>query len=293
MSKARDIANAGTALTSVSATELAYLDGVTSAVQTQINAKQAVVSGVNDTEIGYLDGVTSAIQTQIDSKIGQSTAINPTIVDAKGDIIAATASDTVARLAVGSNGTVLTADSAETTGLKWVSSAPPATNFTLVGTVSLSGTNIYTISGISGANQLLIMFDDTTVQQSSFLTLRFNGDTAQNYRYVGPNIVNNGSWTLSTTGVWRNINSDSDKISIARTSISTGSNAAGYLFVDGCNSLGVKTFHGAGGATQDGSSTTQYNWIGGYWNNTSTISSVSILNSTLNFSSGTMRVYKA
>jgi hypothetical protein len=68
MSKARDLANAGTALTSVSATELGYLDGVTSAVQTQINTKQATVSGVNDTEIGYLDGVTSAIQTQLNAK---------------------------------------------------------------------------------------------------------------------------------------------------------------------------------------------------------------------------------
>jgi hypothetical protein len=76
MSKARDLANAGTALTSVSATELGYLDGVTSAVQTQINAKQTVVSGVNDTEIGYLDGVTSAIQTQIDSKSAKTATIN-------------------------------------------------------------------------------------------------------------------------------------------------------------------------------------------------------------------------
>ena len=39
MSKARDLANAGTALTTVSATELGYLDGVTSDVQTQINTK--------------------------------------------------------------------------------------------------------------------------------------------------------------------------------------------------------------------------------------------------------------
>lgn len=39
MTKARDLANAGTALTSVSATELGYLDGVTSAVQTQITAR--------------------------------------------------------------------------------------------------------------------------------------------------------------------------------------------------------------------------------------------------------------
>jgi hypothetical protein len=44
MTKARDLANAGTALTSVSATELAYLDGVTSAVQTQINTKAASTS---------------------------------------------------------------------------------------------------------------------------------------------------------------------------------------------------------------------------------------------------------
>ena len=42
MSKARDLANAGTALTSVSATELGYLDGVTSAVQTQIDTKAPI-----------------------------------------------------------------------------------------------------------------------------------------------------------------------------------------------------------------------------------------------------------
>jgi hypothetical protein len=40
MSKARDLANAGTALTTVSATELGYLDGVTSAVQTQVDGKE-------------------------------------------------------------------------------------------------------------------------------------------------------------------------------------------------------------------------------------------------------------
>lgn len=39
MTKARDLANAGTALTSVSATELGYLDGTTSSVQTQLDAK--------------------------------------------------------------------------------------------------------------------------------------------------------------------------------------------------------------------------------------------------------------
>ena len=41
------------------------------------------------------------------------------IVDAKGDIIAATGSDAISRLAVGTNTYVLTADSAEATGLIW------------------------------------------------------------------------------------------------------------------------------------------------------------------------------
>ena len=46
-------------------------------------------------------------------------AIQNSIVDAKGDLIAASAADTPARLAVGANNTVLVADSAEATGLKW------------------------------------------------------------------------------------------------------------------------------------------------------------------------------
>jgi hypothetical protein len=47
-------------------------------------------------------------------------AIQNTIVDAKGDLIAATANDTPARLAVGSNDAVLAAASGEATGLKWL-----------------------------------------------------------------------------------------------------------------------------------------------------------------------------
>ena len=44
-------------------------------------------------------------------------------VDAKGDIFVATADNTLTRLAVGTNGHVLTADSAEASGVKWAAAS--------------------------------------------------------------------------------------------------------------------------------------------------------------------------
>ena len=48
------------------------------------------------------------------------------LVDSKGDMFVATGDDTVAKLSVGANDTILTADSAQTGGVKW--SAPVVTN---------------------------------------------------------------------------------------------------------------------------------------------------------------------
>ena len=50
-------------------------------------------------------------------------AIQNSIVDAKGDLVAATANDTPARLAVGANDTMLVADSTAATGLAYKSAA--------------------------------------------------------------------------------------------------------------------------------------------------------------------------
>ena len=60
-------------------------------------------------------------------------AIQNTIVDAKGDLIAASAADTPARLAVGNNGETLVADSATATGLRYQGSIAGGKNFAING----------------------------------------------------------------------------------------------------------------------------------------------------------------
>ena len=60
-------------------------------------------------------------------------AIQNAIVDAKGDLISATAADTPARLAVGNNGETLVADSAASTGLRWQASQAAGKNYAING----------------------------------------------------------------------------------------------------------------------------------------------------------------
>lgn len=56
------------------------------------------------------------------------------LVDSKGDMFVATGDDTVAKLSVGANGTVLTADDIETGGVKWAAPASGGFNsFLLMG----------------------------------------------------------------------------------------------------------------------------------------------------------------
>ena len=69
-----------------------------------------------------------------------SNAIQNAIVDAKGDLISATAADTPARLAVGTNGQILTADSTAATGIKWATPATSSSGLTFITSASPSGT---------------------------------------------------------------------------------------------------------------------------------------------------------
>ena len=77
--------NGDVSVSAVTSTEMGYLDGVSSAIQTQLDAKQPTISAsaridaahihdgtISNTEFGYLNGVTSNIQTQLDAAGGAS-----------------------------------------------------------------------------------------------------------------------------------------------------------------------------------------------------------------------------
>lgn len=98
------------------------------AINNILNAKGDIPCATGDdtwsiVSIGTDGQVLSADSTQATGLkwvTPSSGGIPATIVDLKGDLIAATAPDTVARLAVGTDGQVLSADSTQSAGLKWI-----------------------------------------------------------------------------------------------------------------------------------------------------------------------------
>jgi hypothetical protein len=151
-------------------------------------AIRTAINGVDTSMAGLKGGTTGQVLSKTSNTdmaftwIAQddSNAIQNAIVDAKGDLIAATANDTPARLAVGTNGQVLTADSTASTGLKW---AADQNGLTLISATTLTAVSEQVLAPFSSTYQNYVIQVQLTMNGALLFQMRSGAtNAATNYR---------------------------------------------------------------------------------------------------------------
>lgn len=188
---------------------------------------------------GDITGVTAGTGISGGGTSGDVTVTNSmaTAIDAKGDLIAGTGADAFARLAIGSNDQVLTADSTAATGMKWASA--PTGGMTLLSTTTMSGVTT-TISSISGSyNRLIIsMYGVTGTGGSADQNMRILMNGSNSGKSVANAINSSGSQTV---GLW-NSNTMLDYNTPTNVLISGGANAWIIIIDDYANTSNYKMY---------------------------------------------------
>jgi hypothetical protein len=162
----------GLTLSYIPGKEQVYLNGVLLARTSDYNATNGTsITGLSALTAGDILEIITFTAFELADSIARA------VLDAKGDLIVASSADTPGKLPVGSNGQVLTADSAETLGVKWATPAPGYTAPTLGSTSIASGATVTNVNGLT-INSTTIPTSKTLVDTDSSQTLTNKSLTA-------------------------------------------------------------------------------------------------------------------
>ena len=151
--------SAGQFLKTNGSAQLSWAGLDNAAVRTSVEA--ATDSNVfTDADHTKLNAIEASADVTDATNVNAAGAIMEADVDAKGDILAATADNTVSRLAVGSNTQVLTADSSTATGLAWAA----ASSGTITALNNQAANRLTTIGSTTTQldGEASLTFEDTT-----------------------------------------------------------------------------------------------------------------------------------
>jgi hypothetical protein len=136
---------------------------------------------------GDITGVTAGTGISGGGTSGTVTVTNSmaTAIDAKGDLVAGTGSDAFARVAVGTNGQVLTADSTAATGLAWSTAAASK----VAQVLSTIKTDTFSASITAGSNAAVTGLSQAITPSAStskvLITLTMSGYGANSGQFGG------------------------------------------------------------------------------------------------------------
>ena len=235
---------------------------------------------------GDITGVTAGVGISGGGTSGDVTVTNSmaTAMTTSGDLIQATGSGTFARLATGTSGQYLTTNG---TTNSWASVSAGA-NWSLFSTTTLTGALEITVTGISGKDKIMVLIErGSSANAASTIQLKLNSDSGANYFSTGYQIT---AFTTYVSYQFEAYDGGGNEILIGKMGSSASDYVSGYVSITGCNSSGRKMWQSVGGGGSSGVNQKFYN-LGGHWNNSATVSSVTAQSTSGNFDGGTMRIY--
>jgi len=240
------------------------------------------IGGVEPTLVWLDSDEASTIRARVTALELASTSF--AILDAKGDLISATADNTAARLGVGANGTVLTADSSTATGLAWTEPSGVAdvvreyVKNNSGGTIN-KGQAVY-VSGADGTNVLVQLADYDTDETSSKTLGLMEATVANNeFGYVVTQGRLNGFDTTAASAagvpVWLGAGGNlvygtapSEPNHTVYIGVVTRKNVSnGEVFIKVQNGYELTELHDVSAASPADNDIIQFDSASGYWKN--------------------------